>query len=199
MRYLIAVAVVLTSGATQGPRQPVGEIVNPSVEVQQADGRPTQWIMEPRPQPGAPAGAEVASGTSHAGSRSLLVSAPRVSWTNKTLVRPYATYRLSGWIRTEGVPAGLAIMSECSVRRAQGLNDDRGSHSEPVPRERDTSTHFRPRVRVRRHAWLDVQPVHVDLAPAVLPARCRSPTGWSADLGVSCRMSAPVRRLPDID
>lgn len=94
------------SGRTQGQRQPVGEIVNPSAEVLLPDGRPTQWIVEPRPQPGAPAGAAVASGTSHAGTRSLLVSAARMTWTNKTLVRPYAKYRLSGWIKTEAIPSG---------------------------------------------------------------------------------------------
>ncbi len=114
MRYAIAAGALWTGvfvsvggatpGSAQGPRQPVGEIVNPSAEVLLPDGRPAQWVAEPRPQPGAPPGAEVASGTSHAGARSLAVSAARVTWTNKTLVRPYATYRLSGWIRTEGVP-----------------------------------------------------------------------------------------------
>jgi alpha-L-arabinofuranosidase len=116
MRYAIAAGALLTgvfvsvggatSGSAQGPRQPVGAIVNPSAELLLPDGRPAQWIAEPRPQPGAQPGAEVASGTSHAGTRSLLVSAARTTWTNKTLVRPYATYRLSGWIKTEDVPSG---------------------------------------------------------------------------------------------
>lgn len=116
MRYALAAGALLTgmfvsvggaiSGPAQAPRQPVGEIVNPSAEVLLPDGRPAQWIAEPRPQPGAPPVAEVASGMSHAGTRSLLVSAARVTWTNKTLVRPYANYRLSGWIKTEGVPSG---------------------------------------------------------------------------------------------
>lgn len=116
MRNAIAAGVLLsgvcvtvgaaTSGSSQGPRQPVGEIVNASAEVVMADGRPTHWLAEPRPQPGAPAGWEVATGTAHAGTRSLLVSAARTTWTNKTLVRPYAKYRLSGWIKTEDVPSG---------------------------------------------------------------------------------------------
>jgi len=95
-----------TSGGTQGPRQPVGAIVNPSAELLEPDGRPAQWIMEPRPRPDTTPGAKMASDTSHAGERSLMVAAARVTWTNKTLVRPYASYRLSGWIKTEDVPTG---------------------------------------------------------------------------------------------
>jgi alpha-N-arabinofuranosidase len=100
-----ASAGAAVSGDTQAPRQPVGEIVNPSAELLEPDGRPAQWIVDPRPRPGTP-GAELASDTSHAGGRSLALSVPRVAWTNKTLVRPYASYRLSGWIKTEAVPAG---------------------------------------------------------------------------------------------
>jgi len=87
MRYAIAAGALLTgvfvsvgsatSGLAQGPRQPLGEIVNPSAEVLLPDGRPAQWILEPRPQPGAPPGAAVASATSHAGTCSLQVSAAR--------------------------------------------------------------------------------------------------------------------------
>lgn len=114
MRIVITAAVVLgvivSVGAAppreaQGPRQPVGDIVNPSAEVVLPDGRPAQWVLEPRPAAGAPAGGDVASATSHAGTRSLLVSAARTAWINKTLVRPYATYRLTGWIKTQDVPS----------------------------------------------------------------------------------------------
>ncbi len=106
---LLAGMCVSAGGATSGapgPRQPVGEIVNPSAELLEADGRPAQWIIDPRPRPGAKPGAEMASDSSHAGERSLALTAARVAWTNKTLVRPYASYRLSGWIKTEDVPAG---------------------------------------------------------------------------------------------
>ena len=94
------------SGGAQRPRQPVGEILNPSAELLESSERPAQWIVDPRPRPGATPGAALASDRSHAGARSLALSTARVAWTNKTLVRPYATYRLSGWIKTEAVPAG---------------------------------------------------------------------------------------------
>ena len=116
MRYARAAVAVLTvvwmstggatSGVAQGPRQAVGQVVNGSAEMLLPDERPAQWILEPRPPAGASAGGEVASAMAHAGTRSLQVSAARVAWTNKTLVRPYATYKLSGWIRTEDVPSG---------------------------------------------------------------------------------------------
>lgn len=114
MRIVITAAVVLgvivsvgaaPPRAAQGPRQPVGDIVNPSAEVVLPDGRPAQWVLEPRQAAGAPAGGDVASAMSHAGTRSLLVSAARTAWINKTLVRPYATYRLTGWIKTQDVPS----------------------------------------------------------------------------------------------
>ena len=114
---LIAVGVLLAGvcvsaggvtpgGAQDGGRPPVGAIVNPSAEVLDSARRPAQWIIEPRPQPGATPGAAVTSDTSHAGEHSLMVSAARVTWTNKTLVRPYSTYKISGWIKTENVPTG---------------------------------------------------------------------------------------------
>lgn len=93
------------SAGTQAPRQPVGEVVNPSAEMAAPDGQPSQWIVDPRPRPGTP-GAELTSAVAHAGERSLALSVPRAAWTNKTLVRPYASYRLSGWIKTDAVPAG---------------------------------------------------------------------------------------------
>jgi alpha-N-arabinofuranosidase len=93
------------AASATGPRQPVGQVVNGSAELLDANGRPAQWTIEPRPRPGV-RGAEVASDAAHAGERSLLLTAGRVAWTNKTLVQPYATYKLSGWIKTEGVLTG---------------------------------------------------------------------------------------------
>ena len=37
-------------GGATGPRQPVGAIVNPSIEALDADGRPAHWTIEPRPR-----------------------------------------------------------------------------------------------------------------------------------------------------
>ncbi len=91
--------------ATPGPRQPVGEILNPSIEVLDANNRPASWILEPAPRGNEVPGGEASSEVAHMGKHSLLLSGSGRSWTNKTLVRPYATYRLSGWIRTQDVPA----------------------------------------------------------------------------------------------
>jgi hypothetical protein len=40
-----------------------------------------------------------------AGTHSLMLSAAGVAWSNKTLVKPFATYTLTGWIKTQDVPA----------------------------------------------------------------------------------------------
>jgi alpha-L-arabinofuranosidase len=123
---------LLYSAAGPAPRQPIGEIVNPSAEALDGSNRPVQWTIEPAPRAGATPGGAVASDVAHAGTRSLLVSAAGVSWLNKTLVRPYATYKLTGWIRTENVPSegewgarfdvrGVKVTSP--ARRIQGTAD----------------------------------------------------------------------------
>ncbi len=105
--FMIAFAILAGSLAfgigAAGPRQPVGEVVNPSIEVLDAGNRPVGWSLEQAPRGDAGPGAQVVSGTAHAGTHSLMVSAAAVSWLNKTLVKPYATYKLSGWIKTQGV------------------------------------------------------------------------------------------------
>ena len=108
-RFLMVAALgiaglVFGAGAV-GPRQPVGEIVNPSMETLNADGRPANWTLEPAARPNAPPGGQLVTGTAQAGEHSLMISTPNASWQNKTLVRPYATYRFSGWIKTQDVPA----------------------------------------------------------------------------------------------
>ncbi len=103
-----AVTMLLTAillGAPLGPRQPVGEILNPSIESLDANNRPASWVLEPAPRGNAAPGGEVSSESAHSGTHSLMLSAAGRSWTNKTLVRPYAVYRLSGWVRTQDVPA----------------------------------------------------------------------------------------------
>jgi alpha-N-arabinofuranosidase len=107
-RFMMVVALgiaglVFGAGAV-GPRQPVGEIVNPSMEMLNADSQPTNWTLEPAARPNTPAGGQLVADTAQAGARSLMIAAPNVSWVNKTLVKPYATYRFSGWIKTQDMP-----------------------------------------------------------------------------------------------
>jgi len=105
MLAALGIAGLVFGASVIGPRQPVGEIVNPSMETLQADGQPAHWTLDPAARPNAPAGGQLATGIAQAGERSLMISAPNASWQNKTLVRPYATYRFSGWIKTQDVPA----------------------------------------------------------------------------------------------
>jgi len=100
---LIVVGLPWGAGAA-GPRQSIGQIVNPSMEMLDENGRPVNWAMEPAARGSAITGAGVASDVAHAGKHSLMLSAGGVAWLNRTLLKPYATYRLTGWIRTEGVP-----------------------------------------------------------------------------------------------
>ena len=107
-RFIVSVALVaagLASGAgAVGPRQPVGEIINPSIEMLDAKGLPQSWIIDPAPRGNAAPAAQVVSDVAHDGTHSLMISTPGVSWTNKTLVKPYATYRMTGWIKTQDMP-----------------------------------------------------------------------------------------------
>jgi hypothetical protein len=54
------------SAGTQAPRQPVGEIVNPSAEMLGPDGQPSQWIVDPRPWRGVGDASVVALARGHA-------------------------------------------------------------------------------------------------------------------------------------
>ena len=109
--FLVSLVATLTAAGLsviggQAPRQAVGEVVNPSAETLDANNRPVQWTIEPVPRGAVTPGAQLVSDVARTGMRSLLISAPGVSWVNKTLVRPYATYKLVGWIKPENVPAG---------------------------------------------------------------------------------------------
>src|SRR5262245_21316798 len=88
-----------------GPKQPVGVILNSSMEMVDTGNRPEHWAIDPAPPRGTFDGAKVVSGVAHAGTQSLNISVTNFVWLNKTLARPYATYKLSGWIRTEDVPS----------------------------------------------------------------------------------------------
>jgi len=130
-----AATILLMANLPAAPvpsRQPVGEILNPSIESIDANNRPVSWVLEPAPRGNAAPGGEVSSEVAHAGTHSLLLSAAGRSWTNKTLVRPYATYRLNAWIRTQDVPAaseqGATILARgvkttSPARRIDGTTD----------------------------------------------------------------------------
>ncbi len=100
----LLIATLALAAGTLGPRQPVGEIINPSVELVEGNGLPTHWAIDPAPRPNAAPAAQLVSDAAHSGTHSVMISAGGVTWTNKTLVRPYASYRLSGWIKTQEVP-----------------------------------------------------------------------------------------------
>ncbi len=104
MAVALGIAGLVFGAGAVGPRQPVGEIVNPSMETLNANNQPTNWTLEPAARPNTPPGGQLAADTAQAGARSLMIAAPNVSWVNKTLVKPYATYRFSGWIKTQDMP-----------------------------------------------------------------------------------------------
>jgi alpha-N-arabinofuranosidase len=107
-RFMMAVALgiaglALGAGAL-GPKQPIGEIINPSIEILDANGQPEHWTIDPAPRPNTVPAAQVATDAAHAGTHSLTISAVGISWVNKTLLKPYATYKLTGWIKTQDMP-----------------------------------------------------------------------------------------------
>jgi alpha-N-arabinofuranosidase len=101
----IAISAVALSGPTLGPKQPIGEILNPSIEILDANMQPASWTMEPPARANTTPGVQASPDTAHSGAHSLLISAGGVSWLNKVLLKPYASYKLTGWIKTLKVPA----------------------------------------------------------------------------------------------
>ena len=101
----IAITTLVLSLAVVGPKQPVGEILNPSIEILDAKQQPASWTMEPPARANTTPSAQVSPDTAHSGTHSLLITAGGVSWLNKVLLKPYATYKLTGWIKTQNVPA----------------------------------------------------------------------------------------------
>lgn len=102
---VLAIACLALGSPAIGPRQPIGEIMNPSVEILDANGQPANWLVEPAARGNTNPSARVSAEAAHAGTHSLEISAGGVSWLNKVLLVPYATYKLSGWIKTQDVPA----------------------------------------------------------------------------------------------
>jgi alpha-N-arabinofuranosidase len=132
MSVALLIAGLASGAGALRPRQPVGEIVNPSMERLDEKGQPMNWTLDPVPRGNVPAGVQVVSDEAHQGSHSLLLSSSSVSWVNKTLLRPYARYRLTGWIKTQNVPDGAGRGAGIDVRgitvttpgrRFNGTND----------------------------------------------------------------------------
>jgi alpha-L-arabinofuranosidase len=136
-RHFLKIIAVLTTtlalGApVLGPRQPVGEILNPSAETMAANNLPANWAIDPAPRANTTPAAQVVSDAAHAGTRSLMVSASNVSWLSRTLLKPYATYKLSGWIKTKDVPVAAdrgatfetrGVKVTAPPKRVNGTND----------------------------------------------------------------------------
>src|SRR5579863_4700646 len=127
-----AISTLVLSVATLGPRQPVGEILNPSIEILDANQQPANWTMEPPARANATPSAQVSPDAAHSGTHSLSISAGGVSWLNKVLLKPYASYKLTGWIKTQNVPAAneagarfelRGVKVTTSSRRINGTQD----------------------------------------------------------------------------
>ena len=114
--FVLFAGLMLASTQVAGPKQPVGVILNSSVEMIDAGNRPEHWTIDPAPPRGTFDGAKVVSGVAHAGTQSLNISVTNFVWLNKTLARPYATYKLTGWIRTEDVPSTDDLGARLEVR-----------------------------------------------------------------------------------
>ncbi|HSK11126.1 MAG TPA: alpha-L-arabinofuranosidase C-terminal domain-containing protein [Vicinamibacterales bacterium] len=124
---LLAVGASLSVGASTSPRQagvPVvaapSAITNGSFEEGEG-GAPAGWRRAQYQR-----GAEFAvDGLAHGGARSARISSAEgadAAWTVVALVRPYATYRLSGWIKTDAVePLGSARGALLTIHGIEGL------------------------------------------------------------------------------
>jgi alpha-N-arabinofuranosidase len=98
---------VRTQAATQSAGALAATVINGSFE--QLDGdNPGGWKTAVWQR----AAEFSVDGVAHTGSRSARISSREggdASWTTIVLVKPYARYRLTGWIKTEGVDAGTGM------------------------------------------------------------------------------------------
>jgi len=96
-----------TQGAAQSAARSAATVTNASFE--QLDGdNPGGWKTAVWQR----AAEFSVDGVAHTGSRSARISSREggdASWTTIVLVKPYARYRLTGWIKTEGVDAGTGM------------------------------------------------------------------------------------------
>jgi alpha-N-arabinofuranosidase len=174
---LVMTAVVLATagaalgGGAAGPKQPIGEIVNPSGEMLDANNQPVHWTIDPPPRGNTNPGAQVASGVAHAGAHSLMLLAARVSWSNKTLVRPYATYKLTGWIKAQDVPATAEWGAQFELRGVKVT----------LPGQRINGTTDWTKVEIT----FDTEGQDSLIVAAVLGGTHRAPGSRGADAGVA--------------
>jgi alpha-N-arabinofuranosidase len=113
---VVAISTLVLSVASLGPKQPIGEIPNSSIEILDANQQPASWTMEPAARPNANSNAQVSTDAAHSGAHSLSISAGGVSWLNKVLLKPYASYKLTGWIKTQNVPASNESAARFELR-----------------------------------------------------------------------------------
>lgn len=115
-RLCTAAFALVTAGWLAQAQNPVP---NPSFE--QGDGRPRGWRTETWAGEGAFGHAKVG----RTGNRSVELSSERggdLSWTANVPVEPFARYRLSGWIKTEGLkPLAGARGALLNLHNLQGV------------------------------------------------------------------------------
>lgn len=98
--WIIPTLLVIACGCA-GPRHAVAELKNPSFEQAKGDA-PADW----KPHTWQGKGQFVYAETARTGKRSVMIASEAggdLSWETFVVVRPWSTYRLSGWIKTEDV------------------------------------------------------------------------------------------------
>ncbi len=113
------VAIRASARQAPAPTPQVGSLLNGSFEevagVAPVGWKATVWLKD--------AELTVDSG-GHTGTHSARIASTTgadAAWTAVVLVRPYARYRLSGWIKTEGVDAGTGAGARLGLRASEPL------------------------------------------------------------------------------
>ena len=128
-RVLWVGLLVVGLGRMATAAAPANDLPNGSFE-QEQKGRPLAW----RTEKWAGSGKFEYAETGHTGKRSLMISAEKggdLAWTTRVVVEPYATYRLSGWIKTENVKSkngrgallNIHNMQRVATKALTGSND----------------------------------------------------------------------------
>ena len=123
-------AVLLAAGtfACGGEQRAATEVPNRSFELPDS-ARPTERPAEWRPYRWGGSGDLTYADSGHAGAHSVRIASADggdLSWGAVVPVRPYSRYRLTGWIRTEGV---TATTGQGALFNLHGMD---GARSEPL-------------------------------------------------------------------